>query len=89
MTRRPRPGDLVEVHWIDAAGSEDGTAKAEIVPTRSTGYFVGWRTVKIWGKAERFLVLERNRIGGDFDAGWDATPAGMVRRVVVVRKARV
>ena len=83
----PKPGDLVEVHWVDAAGSEGDPLEAVIAPTITPGYWVGWRRVRVRGKVERYAVTERNHIAINADRGWDATPAGMVRRVVVRRRA--
>ena len=76
---KPSIGDLVEVTWIDIAGGESNIPECPEFVT--PGYYVGWRTI---GK-EEVLHTARHRTAWP-EHGWDAYPAGVVRKIEVVKK---
>ena len=79
--RRPKPGDLVEVVWIDHAGS-DKSADPECPIFRTPGYF---REVRDSNGHECLFVDKNVRVKGstDFDVGWDSYPMCAVLEVIV------
>jgi len=79
----PKKGDLVEVLWVDIAGSDSGGAKDAECPKFTTpGYYVGYQNLK----GTRALVCERSQDDGTFSRGWDAYPAQNVLAVKVIRR---
>ena len=79
---KPRKGDLIEVHWVDIAGSEGDPNEACCPEFITPGYFLGYRKV---GK-HRALVCEKSRSGGGFLRGWDAYPTQIVMKIEVIRR---
>ncbi len=79
--RKPRPGDLVEVVWIDHA-KNDNDAGPECPIFRTPGYFKEIRD----SNGHSCLFTARNvRVKGstDFEVGWDSYPMCAVLEIVV------
>ena len=75
-----KPGDLVEVHYLDLASECAGHHRnAELMTARCPGYFVAYR--KFHGV--RTLVLADLQPDGDDweHSGWHAIPANLVLEI--------
>jgi hypothetical protein len=80
---RLKPGDRVEVTFVDLAGAVgDDSTDATVPVGRSMGYFSAIKSVK----GIRTLVLETTAWDEKgFGTGWSTYPMDIVRKVEVMR----
>ena len=82
---RPKRGDRVRIVWVDIY--EEPTEHPENVAPKvchSVGYWLGWKSLDVEGKATRYALTSDTRMGEEF-MGATAIPKGCVVAVEVLK----